>query len=327
MFLPEAFSSEYCKIYAGVCAQTDHPEMPKATACAQELFEAVKAGVDARTIMGITEHLLLPQTGSSDKVTAAAFDVDVPVDDVGKVRQTAADMAEADPDICICILPVFMENPDDKGEDIASHADRERVSQIRGHYIDLIRFGQKMKREGVTEEDTLTVEETFSDIIVYGDRDKAEAAYAAIGLRLGGDDGQFVGTYDMTGFSSRKYGSVALCIGGFRGTYAIDPKFADRTGSKLGFHEHIVLIDNAKAVLDNGEFTLLCTLGNDDMWRPYGPDDFNKRRKHDSCDFFELDDDCIDRFKETKKRACSCCLFRKLTEDGFVCTAGHVPVR
>ena len=90
MFLPEAFSSEYCKIYIGVYAETDaadHSEMPEATAYAQDLFTAIEAAADARTIMGITEHLLLPQTGSPDKVTAAAFDVDVPVDDVGSVRQ------------------------------------------------------------------------------------------------------------------------------------------------------------------------------------------------------------------------------------------------
>ena len=80
----------------------------------------------------------------------------------------------------------------------------------------------------------------------------------------------------MSGFSARTFGAVAQCIGGFRSTYGIDPILGDRTGSALGFHERIILKDGVKAVLNAGRFTILCRLGEDEMWIPYTEEDFGK---------------------------------------------------
>lgn len=326
--------TQYEYIFVGVDDAGDQSGA-SAQDLAKEIARRLEETFSARIHMGITEHRLYRDN------TAYCFDIDLPAGSTPQVTEIGREVISATgTGAGLSVLTVAMED-DGLGADMATHADKRRITEIKETYKDIIRFGQRAKREQVNAEEArdlafrfpeLTLERVAPAIDMPEEGDQAGraliGALAAVGLRVGGDDGMFLGTYDMTGFSARTFGAVAQCIGSFRYEYGIDPLFADRTGGGLGFHERINLIDKAKAVLNAGCFTLLCRLGGDDMWTPYSEEDFKKSAaRRSSCDYFELDQEEEARFRETKRRSCSSCLYRKLTDKGFVCTAGHTPVR
>ena len=333
--------TQYEYIFVGVDDTDDQSGQTSTADTAQEIARRISEEFDRKINMGITSHSLSADEGmeyTSDN-TAMCFDIDLPVGSAARVREigleviNAAAAADASPGLCVLAVPM---EDDGIGEDMATHAGTRRMTEIKEAYVELIRFGQRAKREPVTEEEALQLAAGFSDLILTAKNEAETAsgsrgmigALAAVGLRIGGDDGMFLGEYDMTGFSARTFGAVAQCIGGFRSYYSIDPVFGDRTGSGLGFHERIVLKDGVKAVLNAGRFTILNKLGGDDMWEPYTKESFgNSSGRKSSCEYFELDPEEEDRFRETKRRSCGSCLFRKLTDKGYVCTAGHTPVK
>ncbi len=282
--------------------------------------------------MGITRHDM-PKTSVLPGQDILCFDINLSAEDAGRAAGLIREMinaqyaAEDEPGFCVLEIP--MEDSEDGfHEDIASHADKKRLSQIRKDYEELIRFGQQARLRPVTADEARGTAAGFADLVLEGEGEKGLiGALAGVGLRIGGENGHFLGIFDLTGFSSRSFGSVAQCIGGFRRFYGRDPNFVDRTGGTLGFHDRIRLIPDAEAILVSGRFSVMCAFGNDDLWTPYTKDDFGRVKKRRSCDYFELDPDQEDLFKETRRRSCGACLFRKLTDDGFVCTAGHDPVR
>ena len=324
-------SSQYEKVYIGIDGAGSATET-----IAKEAAGRISEEFGLLINMGITSHQFFQDQSISFKEnnTAMCFDFDLPIGSAARADEIcweivhAACDSSADPGVCI--LTLRMED-DGLREDVATHAGRERKTKIKEAYRELIRFGQTAKRERVKLERALETAELFPEIILKGEGLAGRGrigALACVGLRVGGDDGKFLGAYDMTQFSIRSFGSVAQCIGGFRANYDIDPLFADRSCSALGFHERLHLIPDAAGILDGGRFTVVCALGGDDMWTPYAEKDFNQMRsKKGSCDFFEMDPDEIERFQETKRRVCSTCLYRKLTDDGYVCVAGHTPVK
>ena len=324
-------SSQYEKVYIGIDGAGSRAE-----AIAKETAARISEEFGQLINMGITSHqFFLGQIVSfKENNTAMCFDFDLPVGSAARADEICREMVHA---VCdpsdepgVCVLTLRMED-DGLREDVATHAGRERKTKIKEAYRELIRFGQTAKRECVTLEKALETAELFPEIILSGGGETGRGrigALACVGLRVAGDDGKFLGAYDMTKFSIRSFGSVAQCIGGFRANYDIDPLFADRSCSALGFHERLHLIPDAAGILDGGRFTVVCALGGDDMWTPYAERDFNRmRNKKGSCDFFELDPDEIERFQETKRRVCSACLYRKLTDEGYQCAAGHTPVK
>ena len=324
----EKYMAQYEKIYFGVHIADQASDGVSAEAAAKEMAHRLSSEFGSKINMGITAHQLYEGSRS-----AYCFDMNLPRGSAQRAAQisweTVLEMCGEQSDPGLCVLPLMMED-DGMTEDLASHAERTRRNKILEEHHDLIRFGQRVKKEPAAVQEAFDAAAQFPAIILRGagSRQGVVGALAAAGLRVGGDDGRFIGTYDMTHFSARTFGSVAQCIGCFRMKYGIDPIFAERTGGALGFHDKIAMIRDAKAVLNAGRFTLICALGGDDMWTPYTEDDFGKvRSKRRSCDYFELDEEERDRFLETKRRSCGTCLYRKLTTEGFVCTAGHEPVR
>ena len=267
-------TSQYEYIFVGIddtCLTAD---------AAQEIARRISKEFDKKINMGITGHQLYTAEGArrAAEDTAMCFDIDLPTGSAERVaqigREVLGEICGKDADPGLCVLTVPMED-DGLGEDMATHAGTRRMTEIKEAYRELIRFGQRAKRETVTDEEAREMASGYPELVLSGGQGAA-GALAAVGLRIGGDDGKFLGTYDMTGFSARPFGAAAQCIGGFRSTYGIDPVFGDRTGDALGFHERIILKDGVKAVLNAGRFTILNKLGDDDMWVPYTQEDFGR---------------------------------------------------
>lgn len=325
--------TQYEYIFVGIDDTDDTSGASSTAAVAEETARRVEETFGRRIHMGITEHQLFAdkEAAVTSDNKALCFDVDLLAGSAEQVRAIAAktvgEMSAPDAEPGVCVLVISMED-DGLGEDMASHADKRRMAEIRERYKDLLRFGQRAKREAVTAGVARELASRFPELTLTGEGRGVIGALCAVGLRVGGDDGMFLGTYDMTGFSARTFGAVAQCIGGFRDHYGIDPLIADRTGGGLGFHERLHLIDKVKGVLNAGQFTLLCIRGGDDMWTPYTEDDFGKVvKKKLSCEYFELDPEEEETFKETKRRSCGACLYRKLTDQGYICAQDHEPVR
>lgn len=321
--------AQYEKIYVSVDHADRTDDGVSTEVVAQEIARRLCNEFSSKINMGITEHTLFDQLNH-----AYCFDINLPRGSVQRVAEigweTVMEMCAEEADPGLCILPLMMED-DGMTEDLASHAERSRRNEILEEHHDLIRFGQRAKREPVTVQEALDMAAQFPQTILKGagsNRRGMVGALAGAGLRIGGDDGQFIGSYDMTHFSIRDFGSVAQCIGCFRMKYGIDPIFAERTGGALGFHDRIIFVKEAKAVLNAGRFTLICALGENERWTPYTEDDFGKAPSgNKSCEYYEMDPDEKDRFLKTKRRTCSTCLFRKLTDQGYICSIGHEPVK
>ena len=323
--------SRYEKVYIAFSSRDQAGDASRAQRAIKAAADRICEEFGTKVNMGITRHDM-PAGGCVPGWDILCFDADLPVGSAQRAAEICAELTDemdGDAEPGTCVLAVPMEDPEDGlHEDIASHADRKRREQIRKDHVELIRFGQQARLRQVTADEAREAAGKFAGLFLEGPSEEGMiGALAGVGLRISGENGRFLGTYDLTNFSSRKFGAVAQCIGGFRMNYKIDPNFADRTGGALGFHDRIRLIDNVTAVLSGGRFTLLCTYDNDELWTPYTEEDFGKTKKRRSCDYFELDPDEEERFMSTKRRSCGSCLFRKLTSEGFVCTAGHEPVR
>ncbi len=324
--------AQYKKVYLAVSCAEPAGSGSRLTELMEKIKERIFDQFGVKINMGITRHDM-PETSAIAGQDVLCFDVDLSGGDAdeicGIVRGMVGGHYTPEDEPGFCVLKVPMEDPEDGlHEDIASHADKKRISQIKKDYEDLIRFGQQARLRPVTADEARETASEFDGINLEGEGEKGLiGALAGVGLRISGENGNFLGTFDMTDFSIRSFGAVAQCIGAFRMHHGIDPNFVDRTGGTLGFHDRIRLIPNAAAILVSGRFSIMCSYGNDELWTPYTKDDFGKVRKRRSCDFFELDPDEEETFRETRRRSCGTCLFRKLTNEGFVCTAGHEPVR
>ena len=320
--------AQYEKVYVSI-ATTDGSEA--AAAAAQAAAESICAQYGVKVNMGITRHSLL----SADDAAVTCFDVNLPEGAAEEAFRTACTQAfaEGGADAGVCVLPILMEDSEDGlHEDIAAHADKRRVDKIKRDYEEMIRFGQQARLRPVTEDEARQSAGAFERVLLEDNGNGVKGmigALAGVGLRLSGENGSFLGEYDMTSFSSRKFGAVAQCIGGFRGQYGIDPLFTDRSGGALDFHDRIRLLSGVEAVLSSGRFSIVCAYGDDELWTPYTHEDFirTEERLRRSCDYFEVDPDKMEHFKGTRRRTCGSCLFRKLTDDGFDCLMGHDPVR
>ena len=300
------------KVYVCVDDTDDLTKSTSTGSIAEEIGRRVSEEFGAEIHMGITRHQLLldervPYTSHNSSM---CFDIDLTagsaarVDEIGWEVIRARRAESSHPGLCILTLP---------DED-------DHIKEV------LIRFGQRAKNELVTVKEAEETAAQFSEIILRGEGKTAQGtigALAGVGLRLSGDDGRFRGKYDLTGIADDPCGTVEQCMEGLNKDRGVEAVFADPDGNVLDVQEQIVLVDGAKAVLKNGRMTFLCT-PEDRLWIPHRKDNFNKKRKkRPSCEFFELDPDEEERFYEMERRTCGACLYRRLTGNDYICSAGH----
>ena len=196
-------------------------------------------------------------------------------------------------------------------------------------YSEVITFGKQAKGELVTIEGAYDLISAYPEIRLKGEGVTGQGvigALAGTGLRMTGNDGRFRGKYDLGATAEAMICTTKHFIKDFRGRYGIEPVLTDRDGRTPMPGDKIVPVKEAKAILRQGRLTFLCDIDESGIWRPYTKDEFNKKRKaKEGCAFFTKDPDAEERFHEKKKRACGSCLYRRLTEDGYTCMAGHEP--
>ena len=276
---------------------------------ASRLLERFESGVN----MGITRHQLLldervPYTSHNSSM---CFDILMPAGSEDEAEEIGWEVIHelragtSNPGLCILMT--------DSSKD----------------YGDVIVFGKRAKEELVQISEAYDLAAAYTEIRLKGEGSTGQGvigALAGVGLRMTGDDGRFRGKYDLGATAEAMMCTTKHFIKDFRGRYGIEPVLTDRDGRTPMPGDKIVPVKEAKAILRQGRLTFLCDIDESGIWRPYTKDEFNKKRKaKEGCAFFTKDPDAEERFHEKKKRACGSCLYRRLTEDGYTCMAGHEP--
>ena len=310
------------RVYICVDDTDDLTKTTSTGSIADEIGRRVRERFGCEINMGITRHQLLldervPYTSHNSSM---CFDVVIPAgaaeetDKIGWEVIHARRAESSNPGLCV--LPA--------GEAEIS------LEEICRMYDGIIRFGARAKKELIMMEEARDTAQNYPEMILKSEGDSGQGmigALAGVGLRMTGDDGRFRGKYDLSKVVDGEVCPVCQLAEAFLDRYGIKPAFAAQGKDDLDPRDRIVPAAAAKAVLRSGRLTFICDKNDRGIWQPRSKDEFNKRRKkRDACDHFELDPDQEERFHDKKRRTCGSCLYRRLTEDGYLCMAGYMPV-
>ena len=322
----------------------------------EEIVAALEKEFGAKVNMGITRHQIfldetVPYTSHNSSM---CFDILLPagsaprIEEMGgeKIRSLSAESANPG----LCILPV----PGD-----------EAPGDTRLRYAALIRFGMEAKERYISCGEAVRMAERFPEMILRWDGETGQGrvgALAGIGLHMSGEDGRFRGKLKLTELTDSpvlNVGELALLI---RDRYGTAPVFTDEDGNKLDDSKRMILTDRVKAFMIGGRLCILCMRAEDmqewseEYWIAHtretldrdpdykraeenmrkrqsirqdaSPEGLTEENAGEGCPYFETDPDEEERFDEDLYHACGSCLYRRLTADGYICSAGHeMPAR
>ena len=316
---------KYERIYVCVDDTDDLTKSTSTGSIADAIGAAIEEEFGVRVNTGITRHQLfldesVPYTSHNSSM---CFDVMLPegaaarVDEIGWEKINAMRAESANPGLCILTAPGPMAD-----------------ARIKMAYAALIRYGWEAKERYIDPEEAVQMAENYPEIILKWDGETGQGrvgALAGIGLRMSGNDGRFRGRFHFESLVGRPETSADECRRICQEKEGHTPVFTDTDGRALGPDEVLKLHNDVKPVLRNGQMTILC--GRDgDKWKPFSKDDLpsdnpmkkgGKNKKKKDCQHFELDPDEEERFNRKQRRSCGSCLYRRLTDDGYICSQGY----
>ncbi|MBQ4361935.1 MAG: hypothetical protein II787_03335 [Lachnospiraceae bacterium] len=312
------------RIYVCVDDTDDLSVTTSTGAVAEMIARRLYREFDVMINLGITRHQLwlddsVPYTSHNSSL---CFDLDMEpgcAAQVNEIGWSVIDSMRAEgSEPGLCVLPVPMED----GAPAAG-----RINELRSS---LLSYGLKVKSSYMTVEEALERSSHYPGMILTGGGQMNQGivgALAGVALRLGGHDGEFRGRFDMTAFSDGDCCSADRCVRMFTRRYRTTPVLADANGAPLEGGDRVRLIRDAKAVLRNDRFTILCSPDSGGVWTPFTKEDLNRHIRRDSCDHFVPDPDEEEHLHDPGNLFCGSCLFRRLTSGGYICSAGYGPVR
>jgi hypothetical protein len=300
---------------------TDDLTAQTSTGYIVELIANSVAGLGGQVTLGITRHQLLlsediPYTSHN---SAMCFMALLPPGGAVALRECAVDTirlqhaAESDPGLCIVEMPCEID------------------TEFRVEASRLLAFGRKAQTEVCTKEEAyaLATSIPWVDLSEHGGTGQGViGALAGAGLRLGGFDGRFRGTWDLArlmGGGLDADGCAMVPIEGFEewlGSRVVgDVRVVDMEGNSLSGHLSLVLGDKAKPILYDGALTVVCRLVDGKAW-PCAKSDLEEAfagiPEVSNCRSFAQDND-IEEYRDLFGRGCGNCLYRRLTQRGYRC--------
>lgn len=178
---------------------------------------------------------------------------------------------------------------------------------------DLIEFGKKAQREYIEIAEAKVFK--LPGLILKGEGQGVVGALAGVGLRLSGNDGRFRGKWDMRVLGSDVQ-KVSECRDRFM-EMGIDARFLDEKNRTIEADRSVILVSDAKPILYDDFFTIICEEKGDGSYLPYSKVNFISHKM--ACELFEPDPDIEEHTEDEELRSCGACLFRRLTNDGILC--------